>query len=85
MKKEESLVDRMRHAACHCEGQFDAEWEAAQLREGANEIERLSKTLQQVLIDAQSQEVLFEWWTPIELALTHNVELRGCALLRSPA
>ena len=85
MKKEETLTDRMRHAACHCEGQFDAEWEAKQLRDGANEIDKLRKTLQQVLVDAQSQDVLLEWWTAIELALMPNVELRGDALLRRPS
>ena len=40
-KSTESLVDRMRHAATHCETIYDAEWEAQQLREGAEEIERL--------------------------------------------
>ena len=77
---EDQLVDRMRHAACHCEGQFDAEWEALQLRDGADEIERLRKILQQILVDAQAQNVLFEWWTAIELALTPNDKLRGRAL-----
>lgn len=48
MKKDEPLIDRMRHAACHCEGQFDAEWEAKQLRDGADEIVRLMNIAQQV-------------------------------------
>lgn len=38
---------------------------------------KIRKTLEQVFIDAQSQNVLCEWWTPIELALGHNVKLRG--------
>ena len=37
-----------------------------------SENERLRKTLQQVLIDAQSQDVLFEWWGTIEMTLMNN-------------
>lgn len=42
------------------------------LRQQSDEIERLRSTLQQVLTDAQSQDVLSEWWTAMEMALTPN-------------
>ena len=34
------LLDRMHHAASHCETLYDAEWEAQQLRDAAAEIDR---------------------------------------------
>lgn len=36
----ETLPERMRHAAAHVE-LYDQEWEAQQLRDGADEIDRL--------------------------------------------
>lgn len=62
----ETLPERMRHAAAHVEI-YDQEWEAQQLREGAAEIERLQKLLQQVLVDAHAQDVLLEWWHALEV------------------
>ena len=50
---------------------------AVNAREAAKEIEKLRKTLHQILVDAQSQDVLFEWWSVIELVLPFNVKLRG--------
>ena len=41
----ETLTERMRHAAAHVE-LYDQEWEAQQLRDGADEIERLRRGLQ---------------------------------------
>ena len=40
----ETLSERMRHAAAHVET-FDQEWEAQQLRDGADEIDRLQRNL----------------------------------------
>ena len=37
--------------------------------DAANKIECLQKVLQQVLVDAQSQDVLSEWWAAMEEAL----------------
>lgn len=41
---DETLTERMRHAAVHVEV-YDQEWEATQLRDGAAEIERLREAL----------------------------------------
>lgn len=37
--------------------------------DAANKIERLQKVMQQVLIDAQSQDALPEWWTVMQQTL----------------
>ncbi len=37
--------------------------------DAANKIERLQKVLQQVLVDAQAQDVLPEWWTVMQETL----------------
>jgi D-alanyl-D-alanine dipeptidase len=52
--------------------------EAAQvLKKQAEEIERLRNILQQVLTDAQAQDVLLEWWHQLECETVPNAKLRG--------
>jgi hypothetical protein len=52
----------------------------------AKERDRLRTTMQQVLADAKSQDVLPEWWPMMEAALkTPNVRVQGPAACgRSP-
>ena len=45
--------------------------------EAADEIDRLRTTIRQVLVDAESQDVLNEWWPMLQDALTHNVKVSG--------
>ena len=49
----ETLTERMRHAAAHCETLYDAEWEAQQLRDGAKEIERMKSEFDSLENDAR--------------------------------
>jgi len=72
MDIKERLDRHLRQLAPHVK-----ERETGQLLSDAMiEIERLQKVMQQVLIDAQSQNVLPEWWTIMQETLTPNEKVR---------
>ncbi len=74
---ERLLDDALHHddmaTQCDCAPEHTVNYDhAVNAREAAKEIEKLRKTLNQVLVDAKSQDVLFEWWGAIEFSLTPN-------------
>ena len=76
---QETLIERMNHAAAHCETMFDAEWEAEQLRHGAKRIEVLEANLRpdwdeagEAATLAAAAEDADEWMALIERLHDHG-------------